>query len=93
MLEMLFTVIVEFVIYIAVCTVSYYTGKILILTFTLGKYSSESYFDTSDNNSFFITNVETNKKQISSLYTSNIGFLAWIVFICIIVIKYLVLSD
>ncbi len=93
MLEILFSFIVEVLVYI----VSYYTGKILILIFTLRKYSSERFNKSSRRgwrkNSFFITNAEKNKKQISFNYTCIIGFLFWVVFICMIVIKYVVLSD
>ncbi len=93
MLEVIFELVVEVLIYI----VSYYTGKILILVFTLGKYSSERFKKSArrgwKNNSFIITNTEKNEKQISFNYTCIIGFLFWVVFICIIVIKYVVLSD
>ncbi len=85
---MLFTFIVEVLVYI----VSYYTGKMLILIFTLGKYSSERFNKSArrgwKKNSFFITNAEKNKKYISFNYTCIIGFLFWVALICIIVIKY-----
>ncbi len=47
MLEMLFSAIAELLIYlvvhIVIYTIFYNTGKIIILMFTLGKYSPEHY--------------------------------------------------
>ena len=77
--EVMLTYVFDVLVYI----VSYNTGKILILIFTLGKYSSEgfnkSFKRAWGKNSFPITNAEENKKYISFDFTCVIGFLFWVV--------------
>ncbi len=86
MLEVLFTYIVELLIYI----VSYNTGKILIVIFTFGTYSSECNIKGGKRgwikNSIPIANVEENKKRISFNYTCIIGFLFWVVLVTMFII-------
>ncbi len=89
-LEELIISIAEVIFYVLVCTVFYNTGKMLIFIFTLGKYSSINKRIKIGwiRNSFQITENEENKKCISYECSCNIGFLFWVIFICIILIKY-----
>ncbi len=85
MLEVLFTYIVEVLVYV----VSFNTGKILIIIFTLGKYSSECNKSAKrgwKKNSNPIINTEKNKKNISFNYTCIIGFLFWVVLVTVFII-------
>jgi hypothetical protein len=82
-LEILFALIFDVVIYGVVYIVSYHSGKILILVFTLGRYSSEPFnrFAKSGwlKSPFLVPTAKENKNCISFNYTCNIGFVFWIV--------------
>lgn len=84
-LEAILTYVFDVLVYI----VSYNTGKILILIFTFGKYSSESISSvkrTWKKKSVPVTSAEENKKCISFNYTCTIGFLFWVVLVTIFII-------
>ena len=73
-----------------VYVVSYNTGKILIIIFTFGNYSSAGIISkrvkiSKEENSLPITNAEKNNKYISAAYTCFIGFFFWLVSVTIFV--------
>jgi hypothetical protein len=88
-LEILFTLIFDLVIYGVVYSVSYYTGKIFILVFTLGRYSSEPFNKYVKSgwlkSPFLISTAKEINNCISFNYTCNIGFVFWIVLVAIFI--------